>query len=165
MEINQNAPGERKDIAEARSQLDMIGRIDTLYDPSFVGPLDSRLGRIKSFTGTIKEQEAEFRSAVTLMRTELRKFYFGTAQSKQELQGALESIPDLNMSNPQFTASLKQTKQNVQSILQRRGEVMEQSGVRNPQPKSFNTRYEELKKSSQKMTESDIFKQMQTEGY
>jgi hypothetical protein len=163
VDINMNSPSERKDIAEERSQLDMIARIAELYNPGFVGPVDSRVGYLKSATGAIKEQEAQFRSAVTLMRAQLRKFYFGTAQSKQELAGSLEAIPDLNMTDPQFEASLQQTRENVRSILRRRGEVMEQSGVRNPKGKSFSDRYDELKKAGH--DKDAIFRKMQQEGY
>jgi hypothetical protein len=163
VEVNINSPSERKDIAEERSQLDMLSRIAELYNPGFVGPADSRLGYLKSATGTIKQQEAEFRSAVTLMRAQLRKFYFGTAQSKQELQGSLEAIPDLTMTDPQFEASLRQTRENVRSILARRGEVMEQSGVRAPKGKSFSDRYDELHASGK--DKAAIFQQMQREGY
>jgi hypothetical protein len=166
VEINQNSPGERKDIAEGRSQLDTIAQVETLFDPSFVGPADARVGRIASFTGLIQEQEAEFRSAVTLQRTELRKFYFGTAQSKQELQGALESIPDLNMSDAQFKASVKETKRRVTSILSRRAQVMRESGVRTPGEKpSMTTRYHQLKKIAPDSTEQELFSLLREEGY
>ena len=161
--INQNSPGERKDIAEGRSKLDLIDNIKTLYSPNFVGPVDTRMGRIKSLTGTIKEQEAEFRSGVKLMRAELRKFYFGTAQSKQELTGALEAIPDLDMSDQQFTASLKQTERNVNSMLSRRIETMEQSNVRAPKGKPMKDRYKELEKSGK--SKDAIFQQLDEEGY
>ena len=161
--INQNSPGERKDIAEGRSKLDMIDNIKALYSPNFVGPVDTRMGRIKSLTGTIKEQEAEFRSGVKLMRAELRKFYFGTAQSKQELTGALEAIPDLDMSDPQFTASLKQTERNVNSMLSRRIETMEQSNVKAPKGKPMKDRYKELEQSGK--SKDAIFQQLDEEGY
>lgn len=161
--IQQNAPSERKDIAGGRSQLDMVGRIQNLYHPDFVGPVDSRVGRVKSLTGLIKEQEAEFRSAVKLMRVELRKFYFGTAQSRQELAGALEAIPDIDMSDEQFRAALTQTEKNIKSMLSRQLETMEQSDVKAPKPKPFESRYRELEATG--LSKPDIFKKLQDEGY
>jgi hypothetical protein len=162
--INQNSPTERKDVAEARSQLDALDNIEHLYDPGFVGPVDSRLGRIKSLTGVIKDQEAEFRSGVKLMRAELRKFYFGTAQSKQELTGALEAMPDIDMSDAQFRAAMKETRRNVTSGLGRRIESMEQSNVRAPKGKSLGDRYKEIEQGG-KLTKDQIFQQLKNEGY
>ena len=166
VQINQNSPGERKDIAEARTQLDTLNNIDVLYDSTFVGPVDSRIGRVKSLTGTLKQQEAQFRAAVELQRTELRKFYFGTAQSKQELKGALDAIPDLNMTGPAFEAAQNETRRKVTSMLRRRAEVMQESGVRAPGAKpSLNERYKQLKQLDEQASDRDIFSVLEKEGY
>jgi len=97
---------------------DAEGNIIPAEGKNFIGMLDSQLGRARSKTGRITPKEANFRTRVNLMKTELRKFYFGTAQSKQELAGSLEAIPALDMSDTQFVESLKVHKERVQTWLE-----------------------------------------------
>jgi|CXWL01.1.fsa_nt_gi hypothetical protein len=166
VEIYQNSPGERKEIAEKRSQIELLTDVEATFKPGYVGPLDAKFGRLKSYTGLISDEEAEFRSSAKLLRTELRKFFFGLAQSGIEIKGSLEAIPDPDtMSDNQFQASLRVTKKNVQEGLKQQLAVMEQSGVKSPKPKPLDERYGELKKTMKGATERDIFNALRDEGY
>jgi hypothetical protein len=75
----------------------------------------------------LKKEEAIFRSAVKLMRTQMRKAFFGAAQTKTELAGSLESIPDTDMNDVQFLAALDATEANLKSHIEELEKAGEQS--------------------------------------
>lgn len=133
------SPGERTAIAEGRAQIDALDNMMSLYSPDFVGPVQGRIGKLSAATGLgLSKEEASFRSAAKTQAAELKRFYFGTAQTVTELKNSLESIPDVNMPEEQFRASIIETKKNIERILKRKEEVLEQSGLR--VPKSGNTK-------------------------
>jgi hypothetical protein len=125
------SPTERIKVAEARANLDGIKNIKSLFKPEFVGPLEGRTGTIRAKTKITKE-EAKFRSAVKTNAAELKRFYFGTAQTATELRNSIEAIPDVNMSDELFQASLEETEKNIERGLFRTIESVFQSGLRPP---------------------------------
>jgi len=121
------------DIAETRAGIKALERIELLFNPSFVGQVQGRLGASKAFLGTISQDEAQFRSALRTFQLEARKFFLGTAQSKQELEGLFQAIPDLKNSDPQFTANMKETRKNMERKLR---ELEKLGGVQATTPQS-----------------------------
>jgi len=126
---------ERGKMVEGLSQLDSLNAIDKLFDPDFVGIYEGGVkGKLKSKTGIGADPvEAKFRAEVAKMRAQIRKFYFGSAQSKQELEGALEAVPDADgMSPTAFEASMDTTRRNIRSMLRRQGKAAGESGLSVP---------------------------------
>lgn len=128
------SPGERKERTEAVAMLKGLHSILADFRGRYVGPIDSRLGAIQSTLNLISQPEADFRSSVQLLRTELRKFYFGTAQSKQELAGALEALPSLDLSDKQFPAAVNASVKKLQRYLQAQDEVLKTQKTRPSMP-------------------------------
>ncbi|MEE8208240.1 MAG: hypothetical protein V3T88_04700 [Nitrosomonadaceae bacterium] len=103
---------------EVAQQLAGLDNIDKLFDKKFVGPIQGRLGRGKAATGIgLTKEEANFRSAVKKQTAELRRLYFGTAQTASELKNSLEAIPAINMPDVAFRAAMDQTRVNVNNTL------------------------------------------------
>lgn len=125
--------GERKERTEALTLLSSLKNLKETFKPEYVGMLDSKLGKITSTLNLIGQGESDFRSNAQLLRTELRKFYFGTAQSKQELEGALESLPSLDLGDTQFLSSVKASVGKVQRYIVAQDQVL-QEAARKPKP-------------------------------
>ena len=145
------SPGERKDMAEERAQLREITAVENLYSAKFVGIFDNLIAKLKGPANLLNEDEAQFRASVKKMGAGLRKFYAGTAQSKAEMKNLVESIPDTDMAETQFRASLAATKANVERLLQERVAVGQEVGARTPGAKpsrgAADPRMEQLKQS------------------
>jgi hypothetical protein len=137
---------ERGKMVEGLNQLDALNSIDKLYDPDFVGMYEGGVkGKLKSKTGIgVDPLEAQFRAETAKMRAQIRKFYFGSAQSKQELQGALEAIPDPDgMSSTAFEAAMDSTRRNIRSMLRRSGAAASESGLAVPSDVNFESSSDE----------------------
>lgn len=132
VEINQNSPGERKDISEDRAKLDMVNEVKALFDPAYTGPVDSRISGVKQIFNQLKPEESDFRAKVGLMKAEIRKFFAGTAQSKQELKTLVDALPSLDQSDEQFKSSLRVTETNIINKLKQIHAVQTESGVKAP---------------------------------
>lgn len=134
------APSEQTNaIQEATGQLDSLNNIEKLYDPKYVGMADDVVGKVRSKTGGISEDEAMFRASVKKYRTEARKFFLGTAQSKQELEGMMEAIPDTNQSDTQFEAAVDETRRNIRSMLKRKTSLSRTAGYATPSDEEIAT--------------------------
>lgn len=145
------SPGERKDIAEERAGLREVQEVKALYQDKFVGMFDNFVAKLAGPLNQLSPKEAEFRASVKKMGAGLRKFYAGTAQSKQELKNLIESIPDTDMAETQFTASMSATERNIKRLLEERVAVGQEVGARTPGAKPSGTkadpRREQLRKS------------------
>jgi hypothetical protein len=113
LKVEMVSPAERKELSHGRSSVLEVENVERLYSKEYVGMLDNLVAKMKGPLDLLTPKEAEFRANVKKMNANLRKFYAGTAQSKQELLTLIESIPDTDMAESQFKASLKATKDNL----------------------------------------------------
>jgi len=132
VELKIAAIGERKELAEGRATLQGIQEIDALYNDKFVGKYDNFVAKLKGPLNLLTPEEAEFRAAVKKQAAQLRKLYAGLAQSKQELILLLDSIPDTDQSETNFTASIKATRKNVERINRQIVDVGKEVGMKMP---------------------------------
>ena len=165
--INPASPGERKDIAEGRAAIDLLSEVQALYNPKYVGWLDAKLGSVRSFTGKIEPEEAEFRAATDRFLVQARHDIFGSAFTQSEKKSMLEALPQIGMSDEQYTASLAVTKRNLERVQSQRIKAIEEFGAKaKPSEKakpSFDQRYQELIGSGK--SKEDAFATMKQEGY
>lgn len=126
------SPGERDTIAKGRASLGDVAEVESLYSSKFVGKYDNFAAKLKGPLDLLSEDEAQFRADVGKMGAELKKFYAGTAQSQHELKQLVDAIPSTSMSEGQFKASIKATKNNVRRKLREQVAVIEESGGRAP---------------------------------
>jgi hypothetical protein len=124
--------GERTETVENRAKLDMVKEVETLFDPSYVGPVDARVSAVKQFFDKLDPNESDFRAKVTLMGAEIRKFFAGTAQSKQELKALSDAIPALDQPDEKFQSSMRTTKQNILNKLEQMKNVQTELGMKSP---------------------------------
>lgn len=140
--------------AMLRAGLKAIEAIDALHKEKFTGFLQGRQGAIKSTTGFISSQEADFRSALGQLELETKKALIGTAQSAEEIKSFVKAFPSVNNSDEQFIANVKQTKLNLQRKLTEL-EAARGRGTLTPQTEATSSKYknmsnEELLKELQK---------------
>jgi len=128
--INQLGKGYPASIAKAiandKAALMQIKRIEAKLNPEFTGIAQGReihaipllglgpdTGRKLPFFKKRSKEEFQFRSDVGLLKVQLRKHFFGSTQTKLELEGSLASIPDVTQVDEMFAAALETTKQNI----------------------------------------------------
>lgn len=128
-------PALRAAKLDANVGLSAIDKIEENFNPKYVGAIQGRLSGQRTKHGLVSEDEAKFRTEVSLMQVKLRKFYFGTAQSKQELAGAIDAIPNLNMSDVQFKAAMKVHREQMNEWLRQLESGEREYGVLNESDK------------------------------
>lgn len=130
-------PALRAAKLDANVGLSAFNKIEKTVDehPEYVGAIQGRFSKQKAKHGFVTEDEAKFRTEVALMQVKLRKFYFGTAQSKQELEGAVDAIPNLNMSDVQFKSAVKVHREQMNEWLRQLESGEREYGVLNESDK------------------------------
>jgi hypothetical protein len=123
-------PAAQKDRAEGLASLRTLNDVLTNWKPKYTGPADSWIGAIKSTLGFISQPEADWRSSVALLRAQLRKFYYGTAQSKTELAGGIEALPSADLGDQAFPASIEANKKKVRQMLQAQEAVRQEQLIK-----------------------------------
>ena len=115
-------------LADFKTVLAQIQRIEKGFDPSFTGPIEGKELKFPPFFGPdtglkaskfrIKKRSSKelgFRADVGVLKTQMRKALFGAAQTKIELEGSLDSIPDFIQLDAKFIAALASVKRDVMS--------------------------------------------------
>lgn len=120
------------ELSEFQSALDILGDIERDYSPRFVGPADATIGNILSLGGFTSQEREDFKAQVNLYQAEIRKLFFGTAQSGGELKLALETIPNIKMTNNQFKAALRANRRRVERAIKTRRSNLKKFGFRTP---------------------------------
>lgn len=167
--VNFGSPGERKQLAEGRTKMAQLGRIQSLYKPSFTGQVQGRAGAVMSSLGYISENEAEFRAEVALFGAEIRRFFAGTAQSASELKTLLDAVPAINQSDAQFQGAMAAVQKNMQRKEAEILRLLNDHGVSDPRDiskvsgKTTKQRLEELLTDGYEV--QDAYSRLKFEGY
>ena len=109
-------------MAEQETGLTLIGDIERLYQPGYVGPAIGRLTRVQMATpGTpdVDPKVAEFYASVASLRNEIIRLISGAAVSGSEEIRLRSQLPDVTDKPAVFSAKLTQTKRNREVLLSR----------------------------------------------
>lgn len=124
---------ERGQISTIKSDLDTMGYLKDNIPTSLVGPLASRtMTPLAEITDTLSPQEQKWLATLDLQETKDKKFYAGTAQSKQELKGLLKSVPNRGMPVGKLKAAIQANIENKARVYKRVRETLLQAGIRDP---------------------------------
>ncbi len=148
---------ERKEIREARVKIGALDEIEDIYSTSFVGKWDDLVAKLTGPTGMIGSKEADFRAKVKKLGAELRKFYIGAAQTKPELANIAPSVPDTDMSEAQFKAAMKATRDYIGLIIKEGIAVPSELGMKVPgaQPAMSDAQKQALERAKQRWPNMD----------
>lgn len=126
--------GQQSAMAEQQAGLDLIGDIERIYRPEYVGPLVGRATKAQmAIPGTpdVSEDVAMFYSSVANLRNEIIRLISGAAVSASEETRMRDQLPDVTDKPSVFRAKLAQTKRNREQLLQR---MQQRSGQKVTQP-------------------------------
>lgn len=117
-------------LLQFSSQVDMM---ETLYDPSFVGVIDSMIGGIKEKTGLdVDTQEVAFRRIANDLGDALLRMRSGAAITDSEYKRLLKIVPHVGLSDDAFVARLADFKRQITEDLQIRQKAATDIGQRSP---------------------------------
>jgi hypothetical protein len=114
--------GQQTAMAEQETGIALIGDIDRLYQPQYVGPAVARLTRAQmAIPGApdVKPEVAQFYASVAGLRNEIIRLMSGAAVSGAEETRMRSQIPDVTDKPSTFQAKLNQTRRNRETLLQR----------------------------------------------
>ena len=109
-------------MAEQETGLVLIGDIERLFKPEYVGPVQGRATRLQmAVPGTpdVVPAVAEFHASVAGLRNEIIRLMSGAAVSGSEEQRMRSQLPDVTDKPSVFTAKLNQTRRNRETLLGR----------------------------------------------
>jgi hypothetical protein len=114
--------GQQTAMAEQEAGIAMIGDIERLYKPEYVGPVVGRMTQAQmAIPGApdVSLDVARFYAATAALRNEIIRLMSGAAVSGSEEQRMRSQIPDVTDKPSVFIAKLNQTKRNRETLLQR----------------------------------------------
>lgn len=104
-------------ISQFDSLDNQLNDIEGLYDPSFVGLADAKLGTARQATGLMaSEREGEFRSLLSGLQNQLVYLRSGAQINENEFKRLMKELPQLNTSETDFKARLKAFRKSFQVI-------------------------------------------------
>lgn len=109
-------------LAEQETGIALIGSIERLYKPQYVGPVVGRATKAQmQIPGTpdVSPDVAEFYSAVANLRNEIIRLMSGAAVSGAEEQRMKAQLPDVTDKPSVFVSKLTQTRKNRETLLAR----------------------------------------------
>jgi hypothetical protein len=124
--------GERKDIAETKNLLEGYKMVEALYDPSYVGMVEGKLGSVKEATGAIGQQQADFYQGIDTIARQQRKFFGGVAVTPTELKLLLSTVVNRGMSDQQFQSSVRVNKIILGGDAKAKIDVLKELGFKTP---------------------------------
>jgi len=105
-------------MAELESGADLISDLEKQFDPSYVGPVEGRLGPTGQKVGIAGSPgQAKFYGAAAALKNEIIRLITGAAVGVQEAARLEQEIPDIRDPDDVFLAKLQQTKQNRATLL------------------------------------------------
>lgn len=136
VQINLGKPasaGERTAIAETRATIDELNNLKTLFDESFVGPLAGKIGAAKNIFGLNAPKREALIAATSAFKNQMIKAITGAQMSEPEAKRIMKQIPSETDAPSVWAAKWTQSVRNLETINNRRKEVLTQSGLRAPE--------------------------------
>jgi hypothetical protein len=121
-----------EELAGVQGNIDLLGKIEKMFDPSFVGPVRGRLATVGETTGIgLSEEELDFRTNMDTYTNMLTNLRAGSAQSAQEIARLKKEAPQATDSEEKLKSKLKVSKEIWGNIMKRRRESLKGSGYGN----------------------------------
>jgi len=121
--------GERESLNKLMEFQSQLERIQTKYDPAFVGRLDSVKGGLKELTGVgADKKESVFRQIVKDIGDTLLRLRSGAQINEQEYKRMQKLVPTLGLPDEVFLARLDSLANAIKRSIQVRQSTMSQSG-------------------------------------
>jgi hypothetical protein len=119
-----------EELAGVQGNIDLLGQIESLFNPAYVGPVRGRISGLAETTGVggLSAEELDFRSNMDTYTNMLTNLRAGAAQSAQEIARLKREAPQAIDTPEKLRSKLKTSKEIWGNILQRRGESLKGSG-------------------------------------
>jgi hypothetical protein len=111
-----------------------VDSLESLYDPAYVGAVDSKLGWLKEKTDIgASPEESTFRSLSNSIANTLMQLRSGAQINEHEFKRLMAEVPDISMGETSFTARLDRFKKQLSKIQADRKRQYEAAGYRGQQ--------------------------------
>jgi hypothetical protein len=118
-----------EELAGVQGNIDLLGKIESMFDPGFVGPIRGRLATVGETAGVgLSDAELDFRTNMDTYTNMLTNLRAGSAQSVQEIARLKREAPQATDTPEKLRSKLKASKEIWGNILQRRSESLKGSG-------------------------------------
>lgn len=136
--VLQTLPSEQVEKESQLSTLKLAAeKISASYDPSFVGPIASRTGKLgQAFDMTASPEKASFYGNVADLRNQLVYLRSGKQINEQEYKRLLAAMPNEGLSPIDFTQKLNNFYQLLDTIISSRQATLQGTGYRLPKLES-----------------------------
>jgi len=124
--------GERIDIADARASLDHLNNLKKLFNKEFVGPIIGRVAPTTGLFGMTTESQEQFMAATTAFKNMIIKQITGAQMSESEADRIMKQVPDITDPPIRWKAKWEERRKNIETMKQRRLEILGQSGLKVP---------------------------------
>jgi hypothetical protein len=129
-----------------------LAELDKSYDPSYVGPLQGRVGNLaQSFDPTSSEKRANFMASLDMYRNAMIKAITGAQLSEPEAERIMRQMPNEKMSETDFQAKKILSRKMLNTSIERKkanlkkaGYVLDREGKAVPE-KPFQPKAEPIK--------------------
>ena len=140
IQIGKAAPtAERQKLTQLASFRDQLGKMVTLFNRSYVGPIESRAGGIRSFTGFLlgkgqkdAEKEVIFRQIVKQLGDDLLRLRSGAQINEQEYQRMKGFLPKLTDPDWVFLSNLESVSDYIENLIEIKEDALERSKFISP---------------------------------
>ncbi len=112
-----------------------LSRVKQTYDPSYVGFVSGRLGKIGEKTIGVGERQSKFYSDLAQLRNTLIYLYSGKQINESEYKRLTEQLPMENMPESTFKARMENFELTLMSIMENRKTAMGGYGTNVQNPK------------------------------
>lgn len=108
-----------------------LDKIKSSYDPEYVGPIGSRIGKGKQYIeGAATPEATDFYSNVADLRNQIVYLRSGKQINETEYKRLLDALPNENLSPTDFSQRLSNTVKMIQEIESSRQKALSGSGYR-----------------------------------
>ncbi|MGI9297841.1 MAG: cell envelope integrity protein TolA [Gammaproteobacteria bacterium] len=107
---------EAKAVADIDTTLELLGDIDDIFKPEFVGQVAGRAGKLREVTGQISDDEVELRQVVADVKDSLLRARSGAAITESEYRRLSAIVPNITDQPNVFKAKLRRFRRNLQRL-------------------------------------------------
>lgn len=132
MKAKQGRPlpgGEADKFAQVGVLKDLLQDVKANYDPTFVGPVQARIGRAsQTFGPGATTQKSNFYQNISAIRNQILNLRSGAAISAQEAARLIQELPQETRSDVDFYASMNNFEKTLNTILENKKRVFKATG-------------------------------------
>ena len=137
----------------------MVSQIDSLiknFKPSYVGPVDSRLGAAGQLVNVLSKERESWLAESAVLESSLRYGRFGATLTPEELARALDELPNKTMSDNQWVAAANAWKKSWGTTIDERLKTLKPGGMAKGEASASPALIQQLQKDYPGVPESVI---------